>query len=70
MPIPSKSVCVPTPYCCVLGAEAANPNFKVFGVNLAMFEAKINRTRLEHSNHYTTDEVGHVFGSSDEIKAY
>jgi hypothetical protein len=52
----------------VLGAEAANPNFKVFGLNLAMLEAKINRTRLEHANHYTTDEVGHVFGSRMKSK--
>ena len=51
--IPSYSVFVISPYCCMLSGEATNSNFIVFGLT----GPTIYRTRGQHTNHYTTDAV-------------
>jgi hypothetical protein len=41
----------------ILRGEATNANFIVFGWTRQGLERKIQRTRGEHANHYTTDVV-------------
>jgi hypothetical protein len=52
----------------MLSEEAANTNFIVFGLTRSMLKSTIYHTRGEHADHYTTDAVGYVVGSSKEIK--
>jgi hypothetical protein len=44
----------------VLGEEATNTNFNVFGLNRPGLEPTIYRTRGELVNHYITDVVPHI----------
>ena len=39
----------------MLGREATNTNFIVFGLTRSTLDPMIYRTRGEHANHYTTD---------------
>ena len=57
IPIPSKSVFVLFPYCCVLSREATNTNVIVFGLTQSGFVPSIYHTRGEHANHYATDAI-------------
>jgi hypothetical protein len=41
----------------VLNGEATNTNFVVFGFTRPGLEPPIYRSRGEHANHYTNDEV-------------
>ena len=55
--IPSQPVFALSPWCCVLGGEATNIIFVVFGLTRPGLEPTIYRTRGEHVNHYATDVV-------------
>ena len=41
----------------MLSGETTNANFIVFGLTRSVLGPTIYRTRGEHANHYTTDEV-------------
>jgi len=55
--IPRQSLFALTSKCCVLGGQAANANFIVFGVAQPGLEHTIYRSRGEQTNHDTTDSV-------------
>ena len=59
--IPNRSVLALSPLWWVLSGEATNTNFIVFGLTRSGLEPTIYRTRGEHTNHYTTDAVGHHY---------
>ena len=45
----------------LISGEAANTNIKVFGLIRPRLERTFYHTRLEHTNHQTTDVVGVLY---------
>ena len=43
--------------CCMLGGDATDTSFIVFGLTRTGLDATINRTRGKHANHYPADSV-------------
>jgi hypothetical protein len=55
--ISSQPIFALSPKCCVLCGEATHTNFIFLGLTRPGLEPTIYRTRGEHDNHYTTDDV-------------
>jgi hypothetical protein len=55
--IPSQPVFALSTECCVLGEEATNTNFIVFGLSRLRLKPTIYFTRGEHANRYIIDTI-------------
>jgi hypothetical protein len=50
-----------------LFGEAANTNFIAVGLTRSRLETTVHRTRGQHTNHYTTDEVHFITSFSQQF---